>query len=254
MLRTCIIEGCKREHDSRGWCSNHYQLWKKYGNPLKISPRLIHSETCSVEGCNKLFYGKDLCKMHLTRLRRNGSLFRKEKSEKKRNPRRIRGICSIESCNQPHYGKGFCKSHYGSLRRWGDPLKGEVGIEYPKICTIPSCNNKFYGKGYCRKHYKRYNPYSPRHGSLEEFIAMNNVRKKYFNTCQWYKCNRTPLNMIIDIHHIFPVSEYPNLRYREEYMIPYCIEHHAKWHKYRGDYCHKMIESRLKRYCGESLC
>lgn len=240
-MRVCTIEGCNREYDSRGWCTTHYLRWKKWGDPLKICSRLVHSKTCSIEGCNKEFEAKGFCKMHLTRLYRTGTIFKKERIQKKKNPKRIRGKCSIESCNREHYGKGYCKPHYSNFRRWGDPQKGRAGTIYPNICTLPDCKNKFYGKGYCRNHYRRYNPYSPRHGSLEEFISMNNVRKKYSNTCQWYNCNRTPKDMRIDVHHIFPISEYPELRCIEEYMIIYCKEHHSYWHKMRGDFYYKFI-------------
>lgn len=32
--RTCSIEGCDRQHSSRGWCVVHYEHWWKYGHPL----------------------------------------------------------------------------------------------------------------------------------------------------------------------------------------------------------------------------
>ena len=31
----CTIEGCRRKHYGRGWCSMHYHRWRNHGNPLK---------------------------------------------------------------------------------------------------------------------------------------------------------------------------------------------------------------------------
>lgn len=40
LSKTCSIEGCRRKHAARGWCSNHYARWKEHGDPLKgrVSP------------------------------------------------------------------------------------------------------------------------------------------------------------------------------------------------------------------------
>jgi hypothetical protein len=32
--RVCAIEGCCKPVKARGWCSAHYAMWKKYGDPL----------------------------------------------------------------------------------------------------------------------------------------------------------------------------------------------------------------------------
>lgn len=29
--RTCSVDGCNQRHEARGWCSAHYQRWKRYG-------------------------------------------------------------------------------------------------------------------------------------------------------------------------------------------------------------------------------
>jgi hypothetical protein len=33
-MKTCSIEGCEKPVKARGWCGNHYQLWRKNGDPL----------------------------------------------------------------------------------------------------------------------------------------------------------------------------------------------------------------------------
>lgn len=40
--KICTIPNCGKNHMARGWCSTHWQRWKRYGNPetvlMKISP------------------------------------------------------------------------------------------------------------------------------------------------------------------------------------------------------------------------
>lgn len=33
-MRVCSIEGCLRRHEARGWCSLHYDRWRRHGDPL----------------------------------------------------------------------------------------------------------------------------------------------------------------------------------------------------------------------------
>lgn len=32
-VATCAVPGCERHAIKRGWCSAHYQRWRKYGDP-----------------------------------------------------------------------------------------------------------------------------------------------------------------------------------------------------------------------------
>lgn len=34
--RTCSIDGCDDVHEARGWCSKHYQRYRKHGDPLHV--------------------------------------------------------------------------------------------------------------------------------------------------------------------------------------------------------------------------
>ena len=110
---------------------------------------------------------------------------------------------------------------------------------------------KLYNKEYINKNrvavYKQHrvwryaNPRSSRKYSYDLQDAMNNVRIRDNNTCQWYGCGLTFRQVPIHVHHIFPRSEYPELELVEQYMICFCLNHHALWHIYRGDYYGKMI-------------
>lgn len=83
--------------------------------------------------------------------------------------------------------------------------------------------------------WKKNNPQSTRRQGLDLQIAMNNVRRRDKNTCQWYGCGKNYKDITIHVHHIFPKKEYPELILSEDYMICYCKFHHAEWHKARGD-------------------
>lgn len=60
---------------------------------------------CSVEGCNKPYSAKGYCKMHYSRVLRNGDtepLVQLDHEE----------TCSVEGCDKTYYAKGLCKNHY----------------------------------------------------------------------------------------------------------------------------------------------
>ena len=100
-----------------------------------------------------------------------------------------------------------------------------------------------------RKAYrKKWNKENPRsHGyDIELEFAMNTVRIRDKNTCQWQGCGLTYKQVPIDVHHIFPRKEYPELELIEQYMICYCLNHHALFHQYRGD--HNIVQLIRNRF------
>lgn len=81
---------------------------------------------------------------------------------------------------------------------------------------------------------------------LDLQFAMNRVRIRDNNTCQWYGCGLQHKITEVHVHHIFPRNEYPELELIEQYMICYCAEHHAQFHAMRGDHYHKFIKNSRK--------
>jgi len=84
--------------------------------------------------------------------------------------------------------------------------------------------------------YRKNNPKAGGGGDNIEMRITMALRKRLDNsTCQWYNCGKTGKDTTIDVHHIFPKSEYPQYSIKLEYMICYCRWHHYLWHKSRGD-------------------
>jgi len=93
------------------------------------------------------------------------------------------------------------------------------------------------------KKYSKNNPKASTSYTLEDQEAINNVKKRDKNTCQWFNCGLTHRQAEIHVHHIFPRSKYPELELIEQYMICYCAFHHGLWHKYRRDQYANLILS-----------
>lgn len=67
--RTCSFEGCDQPHWCKGYCTKHYQRFRKYGlEGLADKPK-----TCSVDGCDRPHSSqRGMCNMHYIRWRRYG--------------------------------------------------------------------------------------------------------------------------------------------------------------------------------------
>lgn len=65
----CSVEDCTNRKMGKGFCSKHYQKYKKYGNPLggSGSGRVTIHETCTVDNCDKPHAAQRLCQMHYRR-------------------------------------------------------------------------------------------------------------------------------------------------------------------------------------------
>lgn len=61
---TCSIDGCERVRLTRGWCSNHYALWRRNGVPERVKGR---ERPCAVEGCGRSASARGWCSGHYQR-------------------------------------------------------------------------------------------------------------------------------------------------------------------------------------------
>lgn len=73
---TCSIDACENPAAKRGWCSKHYQRWRKTGDPLGLRAGRWASHTvgapCAVDGCAKRTHARGWCIGHYQRWRTNG--------------------------------------------------------------------------------------------------------------------------------------------------------------------------------------
>lgn len=126
----CSVANCTNKVNARGWCSNHYRAWRKFGDPLGVSPKHLASliKVCTVDGCDKKKKSNGLCSMHNQRLKRYGSV---DGSAPKRK-RKLKDTCQIitqdnRQCMKPVIAKDMCQMHYRRVSLYGNPYARERG-------------------------------------------------------------------------------------------------------------------------------
>lgn len=124
----CIVQNCSNKINAKGYCSNHYRAFRKYGDPLYKAPKHLEAQikVCTVEGCEKPKKAKRLCAMHSLRLARHGSL---------ELPAKVKKIstCRVEEngevCSKPAQARKMCQMHYRRWSFYGNPQT----IKQPRI-------------------------------------------------------------------------------------------------------------------------
>lgn len=121
---TCSIDGCEKRHYARGWCSTHYDRWRRHGDPSrttvivgdderrfwtkvdKFGPDGFHSQTGEnlgpcwrwTAGCTRAGYGLFSINRHPTYAHR----FAYEVTVGRIPPRlQIDHLCRIKNCVNP---------------------------------------------------------------------------------------------------------------------------------------------------------
>jgi len=130
----CKVEDCETKVAARGWCSNHYRAWKKFGDPLAKAQHYLEQEItiCTIDGCQKSKKSNRLCGMHLSRLRRHGDpLIASVPKVKKERPRCVIPADDGGQCAKSVQAKGMCMMHYRRMTVHGDPTF-VIKVENPK--------------------------------------------------------------------------------------------------------------------------
>lgn len=98
-MTDCLVNGCTESHDSKGYCSNHYYRWRRYGDPLVQHRAKKGAGSVTPSGYRKVTLPKE--------------------------PR----PCTLQECGQKYYAKGLCQFHYNQDRKNGirPRVKGEYG-------------------------------------------------------------------------------------------------------------------------------
>lgn len=175
-MRVCKVKGCRKMLRENGYCTLHYQRWRRHGDPLIV--REVRT-ICSIEGCGLTHQAKGYCADHYYAYRRYGDPLAARRSKEKtcrrqgcQKPRgktcegycldhyrtwRIRQKkCRFPKCARPsRYKNGFCRKHYYRSRRYGDP---DIVKQPNLFCTVAGCRLEHYARGKCYWHYLNRNP------------------------------------------------------------------------------------------------
>jgi len=208
---------------------------------------------CRIENCNKKAYCRELCKMHYTRLQRNGDpLVLKSQLPKRQ--------CSVEGCSNIHFGLGFCGNHYYHFKKYGNPvIYADKDKTRKKQSEAKLKNPTRYWLGKKRPPFKNYSFKKgniPWNKGLKGFLALdknpqwlgglsfepyspefNNelkekIRKRDSNICQECSYTEEQLGYTLSIHHI----DYDKKNNDEANLISLCKSCHQKTNFNREDW------------------
>lgn len=107
---------------------------------------------CSITGCDRKIYRKELCRRHDYRRitygdPESGGPIRNTEHDSK---------CAYPGCEEPYCAKGLCNTHYSARTRNGDAIyPPRVELKKNQKCIVDGCNDRRKGKGFCGKHYQR---------------------------------------------------------------------------------------------------
>ena len=148
---------------------------------------------CTINGCERIHMSKGLCKMHYSRLKRNGDVGQaKPLINIIAKPIRL---CSIDNCNREHDSLGLCSMHHSRLKRTGNVGSVESTKDMPpKKCNVDGCSRKHSAHGYCNTHNRRIKISGTPGGSetlvslYPEHCSIDGCNNKYFSSghCQMH--------------------------------------------------------------------
>lgn len=125
---TCSVDGCGGKVKNRGWCTAHYERWRKTGDIRESEPVKRYPSECSVEGCGRPHKSRGYCGAHYHRWFITGDVQADVPLRTDPGPGRK---CSVEGCDRPHRSLGYCGGHYDRWRKVGDVRAHKPIRTYP---------------------------------------------------------------------------------------------------------------------------
>jgi len=114
-MKECSVESCGLPAKGRGYCSPHYQRWRRTGDVgAKVSLGRRQRGTCGVVDCARPHRAGGFCHAHYERIRLRGDAGGKLASG------RDGRMCSIGDCPSSPIARGWCSAHYQRWKKYGD--------------------------------------------------------------------------------------------------------------------------------------
>lgn len=184
MERQCSVPDCNKNVKSRGWCSAHYERWRKHGSTDVVldpvpPPKMTLHETCTIGECDKPHAARGMCSAHYTKFRKYGDALTDR--------RRPRSSCSVEGCDRSAHGAGMCRLHWQRWRINGDP---EYAPASYGECIAEGCRKtpRSSRLGLCEMHYYR----ARRHGDIHFVTDTRKAEVLYRAAHQRIQTDRGP--------------------------------------------------------------
>lgn len=147
---TCTFPQCEKPARCRGWCSAHYERWRKHGDPAVVLPPVYppsnvrtQTTTCQAVGCGKTPWARNLCSTHYQKLRKHGD----PNVDMRRKPTH----CTVADCGLPAHAHGLCRRHYLRVRNTGSVT---LAPRRASICSVQACTERTHKRAWhCESHY-----------------------------------------------------------------------------------------------------
>lgn len=144
---TCTIADCDKPQFGKTWCSRHYAIWRKYGDPLHAVRQYVRQgSTCSADDCDAPPKTRGLCTKHLHLMRRYGTT---EESFKRRFWEKVNKSGPVPDCN-PSLGRCWVWTGYTAPRtgygQYGGNQTGSSRLVHRiayELCVAPVPEGKW---------------------------------------------------------------------------------------------------------------
>lgn len=111
----CTVMECSKPRLALGYCSSHYQRFKKHGSVTKENRWTGYEQPiCKVDDCERFVQAQGWCKLHYERWRRYKRL------DTVRTFHPSDAICAVPECGQRQRKLAWCDFHYQRHRVHGD--------------------------------------------------------------------------------------------------------------------------------------